>query len=198
MYFIVKVKFVEGNHSHPRHKIVGQADTLEESLATLESFATEYIIKKLKPSFAPVSTPSDNNTANKKKTITEVKFTMTRNKSDNNIIEIFENTCTTEVTPAMVFGVNEKTTRNTRLIGYFCYIKYDELAAIALVPRQTPSLRRLPAKNPELIHQMTSNDLFQKCQRSVAMNSLDACELSADADTDKTNYDGGIEWDVWE
>ena len=194
MYFIVKIKFVEGNQAHPRHKIVGQADTLEESLATLETFATEYIIKKLKPSFAPLTSSGVDTVANKKRTITEVKYTMARNSADNNIIEIFQNTCITEVTPAMVFGVNEKTTRNTRLIGYFCYIKYDGLAQTTYenVARY-PTLRRIPANNPELIQQMTSNDLFQKCQRSVAMNSIDACDTDAElletgVDVDETTW----------
>lgn len=188
MYFIVKVKFVEGNQNHPRHKIISQAMTLEETLSNLEKIATDYIIKKLKPSFSV--SQQDDEIDTKTKIIYEIKYTMTRSKLDNNIIEIHEKMCKTEQKPALVYGINETTTRTSRQIGYFCYIKCDNLSqtcdkCLTTISRPLPS-KVTQGSNPDLVRQLTSNGLFQKCQKSSAANQLDtANELTA--------YDGLID-----
>jgi len=170
MYFIVKVKFVEGNQNQPRQKIVSQAYTLEEALQNLENAATDYIMKKLKPGF------SQDSVEVKAVTKVDTTYVMVRSKYDSNLIEIHEKVCTTETKSGFVFS-NETVTRTSKQIGYFCYIKYGEFTqtcdkCLTTINRPLPS-KVTQGNNPELLRQIGSNALFKKCQESVAQNAID-------------------------
>jgi hypothetical protein len=104
---------------------------------------------------------------------------MNRNKHDNNIIEINETITKTETKPGTVWGKTEKVTRETRQIGYFCYVKYN-----VVMPEQTCDTclmtinRPVPMRvgqpiNPELMSELKGNDLFQKLQKNAEENRLD-------------------------
>jgi hypothetical protein len=171
MYFITKVKYIDGNVNHPRHKLVKQVETLEAALAMLEDIATTYIIKKIKPSFTT-------ETETKDKISCEIKYTMNRNKNNNNIIEIYEKKTTTEIKPGLVYGTTDKVKKEIRQIGYFCYMKYDfdmplQKCDNCLMTMNRPVPIRASsntAANPDLVKQLRSNGLFKKCQHSTAMN----------------------------
>jgi len=187
MYFIVKVKFVNGDQTHPRHKIVNQTMTLEETLASLENIATDYIIKKLKPSFSGQDNEKldvrflDEPRSDRTKITYDVKYTMSRNKLDSNIIEIYEKVCKTEHKPGWVVGTSETITRTSQQIAYFCYIKYDNFSqtcdkCLTTISRPLPT-KVISGNNPDLVKQLTSNGLFKKCQKSVAFNTLECDDL---------------------
>ena len=103
MYFIQKVKYVDGDYQHPRHKIIKECGSLENALKALEDVATSYIIKKIKPSFVEPCDVYSSEAGEKGSTIRcEVKYTMNQNKNNNNIIEIYERTTNTKITPGYV------------------------------------------------------------------------------------------------
>lgn len=183
MYFIVKVKFVEGNEKHPRHKIVQQLDTLEETLASLEDVATKYIIKKIKPTFTESEVEENNNV----KIHCETKYTMNRNKCDNNIIEIHEKRVKTEKRPGTLYGKTEITTRLSQQIGYFYYMKYNNEIkqtcdnCLMVINRPVPKKVSQANTNPALLKEIESNAFFQTLRNNAENNRLDlANELSDD------------------
>jgi hypothetical protein len=170
MYKIVRVKYVDGNQYHPRHKIVSSAETLEQALEKIEDIATQYIIKKIKPSFI---TETEIN----KKVSCETKYTMNRNKHNNNIIEIHEKKTITEIKPGLVYGSTDKVRKESYQIGYFCYVKDESVTpqtcdnCLMSINRPVP-MKVISGANPDLVKQLRSNGLFKKCQQSTAHNQM--------------------------
>ena len=195
MYFILKVKYVDGNIKHPRHKIVHESESLEEALKSLEDIATKYIIKKIKPSFTEDSDDSNEKT----KVHYETKYTMNRNKHDNNIIEIHEKVTKTERKPGTLYGETEKVTRSSTQVGYFCYVKYNFVAPVQtcdnclmVINRPVPQKVPQSGANPALLKELRNNALFQTLQDNSEKNRLD---MTVDDSTDIIDSDDYPDYD---
>lgn len=183
MYFILKVKFVEGNVEHPRHKIVHESESLEDVLVSLEDIATKYIIKKHKPSFTENSDEIDQQ---KGKVEYETKYTMSRNKKDPNVIEIFEKVTKIETKNGWT-GKIQEVTKSSKQIGYFCYVKYNFVVppqtcdnCLMVINRPVPQKVPQTGDNTALLSELRNNELFQTLQENVENNRLDLSDDSTE------------------